>query len=295
MRKSFKKIGITARLGKPAIIDTLQNLYNFLRSAGCRIVIDQQISAAFPSTASSGLIDEPFGVDCDLIMVIGGDGSLLHAARFGIAHQVPLLGINHGRLGFLTDIHPSELTNDITAILNGQYVEEKRFLLNAELYSQQTQTHQQIAINDIVLKQGHTPHMLEFEIYIDKQFVCCEHADGIIVATPTGSTAYALSGGGPILHPHLDALVLIPMYSHTLSSRPIVVNGDSLIDILVTGNNQQTSYVRCDGEDLMPLTPQGKIQIKKHQQSLHLVHPSHYNYFQSLRTKLGWGKKMPSN
>ena len=295
MSKPFKKIGITGRLGKQAIWETLQNLYTIVHDMGCQIIVDQRIANVFHSMPSLTFADEQFGANCDLIMVVGGDGSLLHAARFGITHQVPLLGINHGRLGFLTDIRPNDLTHDITAILNGHYLEEQRFLLGAELYVQQTKIHSQIAINDVILKQGHSPHMLEFEIYVDKQFVCCEHADGIIVATPTGSTAYALSGGGPILHPQLDALVLMPMYSHTLSSRPIVVNGHSLIEILVTGNNAHTSYVRCDGEDLMPLPPQGKIEIKKRQQKLRLVHPNHYNYFQNLRTKLGWGKKMPSD
>jgi NAD+ kinase len=296
MAKPFKKIGITARLGKSAIIETLQKLYVILQNAGCHIIIDQNISEALPLNPAIQCIDESlFGANCDLIMVIGGDGTLLHAARFGMTHQVPLLGINHGRLGFLTDIHPDELTQDITAILNGQYIKEQRFLLDAALYVKKTKTHQQIALNDVVLKQGHSPHMLEFEIYVDQQFLCCEHADGIIISSPTGSTAYALSGGGPIVHPQLGAVVLMPMYSHTLSSRPIVVNSDSIIDILVTENNEHTAYVRCDGEDLIPLPPEGKIQVKKHPQPLRLVHPTHYNYFQSLRTKLGWGTKLPND
>lgn len=295
MSKSFKKIAITARLGKQAITDTLQKLYNILQEAGCIIEVDQNIAEAFRHFPSIHFVDDQFGANCDLIMVVGGDGSLLHAARYGIAHQVPLLGINHGRLGFLTDIRPDDLAEAITAILQGNYIIEQRFLLNAELYSTHTKMHEQIAINDVVLKQGHTPHMLEFEIYVDKQFVCSELADGIIVATPTGSTAYALSGGGPILHPELDALVLMPMFSHTLSSRPIVINGDNEVEIVITANNQHTTYVRCDGEELMSLPPEGRIRINKCKQKLRLVHPKQYNYFQNLRTKLGWGKKLPTD
>jgi len=228
----------------------------------------------------------------------------------------PVLGVNRGRLGFLADIHPGELYTKIGEILDGNYFEETRFLLtsfetgSSSLNDSQKKTtiphsaqeskrvskHQTKngiklgdALNDIVLLPGEFAHMIEFSVYVNDQFICTQRADGLIVTTPTGSTAYALSGGGPILHPALDAIALVPMFPHTLSSRPIVVAGNSRIEIVISKDNETSPRISCDGEARIPILPGHQVQIHKKAQELRLVHPMDYNYFQTLRTKLHWG------
>jgi NAD+ kinase len=203
-------------------------------------------------------------------------------------HHVPVLGINRGRLGFLTDINPNEIDNKVTEVLNGHYIEEKRFLLNVRIQAAKQKQTADIALNDVVLLPGDVAHMIEFSITINDQFVCNHRADGMIVATPTGSTAYALSGGGPILHPSLDALVLVPMFPHTLSARPIVVGAASVIQIKISDTNEKPPRLSCDGQKPIELPLGAIIEIQKNPQALRLIHPTDYNYFETLRLKLQW-------
>ena len=188
-----------------------------------------------------------------------------------------MLGINRGHLGFLTDINPKEL-HRISDVLNGNYTREERFLLKTSLG---------IALNDVVLLPGEA-QLIEFDIMINNQFVCQQRADGLIIATPTGSTAYALSGGGPILHPHLNAMVLVPMFPHTLSSRPIVIDSDAKIELIISEHKNKTANISCDGQQRIPVEPGTRITIEKHEKKLHLIHPDNYDYFATLREKLGW-------
>src|SRR3990167_904167 len=236
MTTQFKAIGIIARVRNPKIKETLKTLIDYLRNLNQVIIVDAETADTLKEMDLPTTPRDKLGKQCDLLIVIGGDGSLLHAAHAVIGQQVPVLGINRGSLGFLTDIHPTKLEK-IKMILEGDYILEKRFLLTATTELHDKSLGQGDALNEVALIHDTIPHMLEFEIYIDNQFVCSQHSDGLIIATPTGSTAYALSGGGPILHPTLDAIVLVPMFPHTLSNRPIVIDGNAQIRLVVTPNN----------------------------------------------------------
>jgi NAD+ kinase len=228
---------------------------------------------------------------CDLIVVVGGDGSMLNAGRLLAETQVPVLGINRGGLGFLTDIEPSKLEEKVDQVLTQKYKRAERFLLNCSVYHDDKKTNESSALNDVVLFPGEISRMIEFEVYVDKKFLYNQRSDGLIVSTPTGSTAYSLSAGGPILHPKLDALVLVPICPHTLSSRPIVINGSSKVDIIVSKLNQDSLQVSCDGQIQIPVNPGAVISIEKAKNSLQLLHPVDYDYYHILRTKLGWSSK----
>ncbi len=288
MQQRFQKIGLVGRYRSEHVIDTVQLVINYLKQRQLDVVLEKDTASVFDN---HNLLTYPvyeLGQHCDLIIVIGGDGSLLNAAKTAVKHDVPILGVNRGRLGFLTDIKPDNLEQEIAAVLDGHYKEEQRFLLSATLTHAGEITHQEDALNDVVLLPGDIPHMIEFEIHIDDDFMYCQWADGIIVTTPTGSTAYALSGGGPILHPSLNAIALVPMFPHTLSSRPIVVDSHREIRIVITTKNNTTPKVSCDGHARKTIQPSGEILIKRKPESLRLIHPKAYNYFENLRSKLGW-------
>ena len=276
------------RPGVPGVSDTLHALVEYLSTQTVSIQIEKNTKPLLSQHDFPIADQTTLATQCDLIVVVGGDGSLLSAANLALPHQIPVLGINRGRLGFLTDISPSALVK-VGAVIRGHYLSEQRLLVNAVIEDTPTQSHRP-ALNDVVLLPGDVAHMIEFNIFVNHEFVCRQRADGLIVATPTGSTAYALSGGGPILHPTLSALVLVPMFPHTLSSRPIVVDGNSTVTITICKSNETTPYVSCDGQDRIPVHPGGKITIKKCEQSLTLIHPSDYQYFHTLRKKLGWEK-----
>lgn len=201
----------------------------------------------------------------------------------------PLLGVNRGRLGFLTDITPEDIERKVADVLAGHYTSEKRFLLDMEVRRGDNIIAESDALNDVVLHPGKFIHMLQFEIWVDGVFVTSQRSDGVIVATPTGSTAYSLSGGGPILHPTLDAIVVVPMNPHTLSSRPIVVGGNSEILLLVGEHNRAEPMVTCDGHSHAELQTGDQIIIRKKPDLLELLHPLDYNFYERCRSKLGWG------
>jgi NAD+ kinase len=232
---------------------------------------------------------DAMGQVCDLVIVVGGDGSLLRGARALAKYGVPLLGVNRGRLGFLTDIIPEDIENKVEEVLAGNFKSEKRFLLDMEVKREGKVIATADALNDVVLHPGQFIHMLQFEISVDGVFVTSQRSDGVIVATPTGSTAYSLSGGGPILHPTLDAIVVVPMNPHTLSSRPIVVAGDSAISIVVGEHNRAEPMVTCDGHSHVDVQTGDEISIRKKAQLLELLHPLDYNFYERCRSKLGWG------
>lgn len=223
---TLPKIGLIARLRSLASADTVAQLFEFLSSQHYPIVTDSETATLLPQMTCPVFPKHEFGKQCDIAIVIGGDGSILNAAHILVEHDIPLVGIHRGRLGFLTDIPPADdMQAKVLAILQGHYIEEYRFMLEAAICSPKGDVFHTMALNELVLLPGELAHMIEFEIYINQQLVCHQRADGQIIATPTGSTAYALSGGGPILHPALEAIVLVPMFSHTLTARPIVVIG----------------------------------------------------------------------
>lgn len=291
MTSQFKSIGIYGRVRNPGVIETLKVVINYLRSLNQEILVDSETAAALNDSSLLTISREDLSKRCKLLIVVGGDGSLLHAAHNVVDNEIPVLGVNRGRLGFLTDIHPTELEK-IKSILEGSYILEKRFLLTATVEYHGNVLGQSNALNEVALIPDSVPHMNEFEIYIDDQFVCSQDSDGLIVATPTGSTAYALSGGGPILHPKLDALVIVPMFPHTLSIRPIVIEGNHRITIIITPNNTTTPRLTCDSQAFIETPPGSCIKISKKPQLLHLIHPIDYDYYETLRSKLHWGHKL---
>lgn len=283
----FRKVALLGRQRVEGIEETLLAVKDYLLNYPIEVVLEPDTAELIPNANIPICPKELLCKSCDLIIVVGGDGSLLNAAHIAVEYELPVLGINRGRLGFLTDIRPDELSK-IDDVLSCKYMEEQRFLLEATITHPNGKTKNAIALNDVVLLPGNIAHMIEFEVHINHQMICHQRADGIIVATPTGSTAYALSGGGPILHPQLDAVVLVPMFPHTLSSRPIVVKADSVISIVLSTSIEASPRVSCDGQERIPLEPGGIITIKKKQKKLRLIHPLDYNYFQTLREKLGW-------
>lgn len=291
MRKAFDTVGIIGRVRTQGVKETLSALISFLSSMQQAFVIEAETAESLEDVYAPIVTREELGSHCDLVIVVGGDGSLLNATHAVVNHDIPVLGINRGSLGFLTDILPSELEK-IQAILEGAYTLEKRFLLTAKLEIDGKVESEMDALNEVAMIPDIVPHMLEFEIYINDQFVCSQNSDGLIIATPTGSTAYALSGGGPILHPQLDAIVLVPMFPHTLSSRPVVVEGNSTIKLVVSPKNAASPRINCDGQPFGSAPPNSHIIIEKKPQALFLVHPLDYHYFETLRSKLHWGKEL---
>lgn len=280
MNTHFKNIALMGRTGKN-IADTLNAVSAFLEAQMLTVYVEEKTASMMEKTHFSLFSENDIPNIIDLMIVVGGDGSLLNAAHCALPQNIPVLGINRGRLGFLTDIHPNELTK-IGDVLAGKYRSENRFLLTVN-----SEEHLGIALNDVVLSPGEA-QLIEFDIIINNQFVCQQRADGLIISTPTGSTAYALSGGGPILHPNLNAIVLVPMFPHTLSNRPIVVDGDAKIELMIHKNNSISPFLSCDGQHRISIKPGSKITIQKHEKKLSLIHPENYNYFTTLREKLGW-------
>ena len=289
-QEKFRNIGLIARSESEQALYSLRQLIHFLDGRGCTIMLDSAITPSLPDMGLQAASPAQMGESCDLVIVVGGDGSLLGAARTLSRFKVPVLGVNRGHLGFLTDILPSEIESRVGQVLDGDYTSEKRFLLDMEVRRGKTVVGEGCALNDVVLLSGDNVHMLDFELSIDGLFVYNQRSDGLIVSTPTGSTAYALSGGGPIMHPKLDAMVLVPLNPHTLTSRPLVVAGDSEIKIRVTAEKVQP-LASCDGTEGVRLQVDDVIVVRKRPHNLHLIHPPGHDFYQSCRSKLGWSSR----
>lgn len=284
--EAFRNIGLMGRPGNTAVADTLEQLHQFLSASGRHVIYDDDTAKLIKRSDVQVCSKTLLGEACDLIIVVGGDGSLLHAGRILARSNKPVLGVNRGRLGFLTDVSPSDIECQVGAVLEGRYTEEKRFLLASHVVRNGHQEAEMLALNDVILHTGTTVHMIEFELYIEGQFVYRLRSDGLIVCTPTGSTAYALSGGGPILHPKLDAIGLVPMHPHRLNSRPIVVDGSSEIKLLVLSDIPPR--VSCDGQAGATLQAGDWVYVRKHPFKLRLLHPPGHDFYAACRTKLGW-------
>lgn len=264
--------------------DDLIGLSQHLTAQGYHLVVEALTAkhaniAAFPSIEVDGLVKQ-----VDVIIVMGGDGTMLSVARSLGDNQVPLIGINRGRFGFLTDLRTEDMLQAIDAILQGEYQAESRMLLSAELQrGAQTMAMGQ-ALNDVVMKSS--VRLIELEVHIDQQFVYRQRSDGLIISTPTGTTAYALSAGGPILHANLEAIALVPICPHTLSNRPIAVKSDSHIQVKLL--HCQQAQLSMDGQAKLELQAGDELRVQRSQHAVTLLHPKDYCYFERLRNKLHW-------
>jgi NAD+ kinase len=289
MELKFKKIGVFAKPSAPNVAETIVELLTYLKSLKATVGIDSTIGKALKLSQEDCYEAEELVKSHDLLIVVGGDGSLLSAARWAVEHDKPVLGINRGRLGFLTDINPQAMSTQLNSILSGEYLKERRFLLEANLIRQGELLQGGTALNDVVLFSGKIARMIEFEVWIDGEFVYRQRSDGLITSTPTGSTAYSLSGGGPVMYPTLDALVLVPMHPHTLSNRPIVVKGSSHIELRISPSTDHLPHVSCDGQISLSTEVGDYVSIKRYEKSLTLIHPKDHSFYSILRNKLGWG------
>lgn len=291
---NFKTIGIIGKQGEaPKVWETLDRLVRCLRASRREVFFDDVSGAkvAAPKECIVGLRE--MGRCCSLAIVVGGDGTLLHAARAMAEFQVPLVGINLGRLGFLVDVLPQEIETRIEQILAGEYQEEPRHMLEARISGEEPGEDYCLALNEVVLHRRNPARVIELETYIEGVFVNAQRSDGVIVATPTGSTAYSLSGGGPLLHPTLDALAVVPICPHTLSNRPLVVSGESHIEIRIGEQDQDQVKVTCDGLTASHPESPTRVFIDKAPWPARLLYPKGHDHYKILRAKLGWGGRLP--
>lgn len=290
MDTNIKTIGLIVKNSEQTVVDTFERLHKYLTAQKYSVLLDQSVGSLLKS---DDLISrEELGQQSQLVIVIGGDGTLLSAARSLADFNTPILGINLGRLGFLVDVSPHDMLDVIEQVLVGNYKDERRFLLEAKVIRGDNEVANSTAFNDIVVHIRDVARMIDFSTYIDGVFVNEQRADGLVISTPTGSTAYALSSGGPLIHPSLEAMMLVPICPHTLSNRPIVIGSDSKIEIVINENNRSTPQVSWDGQSNFDLKPGDKIQIERKSNDVHLIHPEFYDYFQILRAKLRWSEQL---
>jgi len=291
MSSPFQTIGLIAKSGAPAVAHTLTKLISDLRQRELRVVLDESAAVYFQRPDEAVLNRWELAKGCDLAIVVGGDGTLLNAARSLAEADVAVLGVNLGRLGFLADVSPDEMHERLDEILAGQYEEEHRSLLHASVLRDGRTVSESDALNDVVIHKWDIARMIEVDTTIDGRFLNSLRADGLIVSTPTGSTAYALSGGGPILDPALQALVLVPICPHTLSNRPIVVSDQVEIEIVLHGDNSTEAQITCDGQMNFELASGDQVRIKRKDHDLRLIHPRNHDHFDIMRKKLRWAEQ----
>lgn len=285
----FKSIGLIGKYEDPLAGEPLQAISEYLHGKDMEVFLDASTAAVWQGHDLNILSREKLGERCDLIIVTGGDGTLLNAARSLAKYDVALLGINLGRLGFLTDISPDNLQSSLDAILDGHYEEDKRFLLQSSILRDGELIGENEAFNDVVVHKLDVARMIEVRLHVNGSYVNNMRSDGLIVSTPTGSTAYAMSGGGPLLVPCLDAIVLVPICPHTMSNRPIVIDSDSVIEIELVGHPTAVAQATSDGQITQSLKHGDKVRVRRYEHSVRLLHPVDHDHFQILRAKLNWG------
>ena len=286
----FKRIGIVANQTREGASATLRQTVALLRRQDVDFVIASDVLHSLDLPGITCVPEEQVSVGRDLVIAIGGDGTMLRSGKTAFLNDVPLLGINLGRLGFLTDISPPQLESALEAILNGQFEDDKRTVLSCEIVRKGRVIASAPGLNDIVIQKWNTARLITLDTSVDGQFVHSQRSDGMIVSTPTGSTAYALSGGGPIVHPELSVVVLVPICPHSLTNRPIIITDNAQIDVTVSTDTPGQAQVTCDGERLAEVDPGDVIRICKHPKRLRLIHPAGHDHFATLRAKLHWGR-----
>ncbi len=292
MAQHYKTIGLIGKPNHDGASATIQTLHKYLLANKYQVIVEASVAQSLDiKKMKTGTLTD-IGELADLAIVIGGDGYMLGAARVLACFDIGVIGVNRGNLGFLTDLSPSEIIEPLEQILAGKSRSEQRFIIEAEVYRHGKLKSSNSAVNEAVLHAGKVASMIEFEVYIDGIFMFSQRSDGLIISTPTGSTAYSMSAGGPILTPNLNALSLVPMFPHTLTSRPIVVDGNSEIKLILANDNHENLQVSCDGHVILTVMPGDEVIIKKSECSIRLIHPLDHDYFNVLRNKLSWGNKL---
>ena len=286
----FNRIGLVGRLQRPHVVETLNSVLAILRQMGRSVMVERD-TRMLMSGSDFKLIDRSELVGCDLVIVVGGDGSILGVAREVAQASVPVLGVNRGGLGFLADISPEQIRCGIGSVLSGDYRSEVHFLLEHSVIRNGAIMHRSPALNDVVVHSGASSRMLELRLHIDGEYVYQQRSDGIIVSSPTGSTAYALSAGGPIMHPRLDAIAIVPMFPHTLTARTLVVSAESEICIEAKSDFGPPK-VSADSQIEFLLEADDRVSIRKYEHGLNLIYPSAHNFYEACRSKLDWGSRL---
>ncbi|WP_107857629.1 NAD(+) kinase [Neisseria subflava] len=295
MKSPFKNIGIVTRPNTLEIQDTVHTLVSFLRENGFTIYLDELSveehcvyiqDSAYCETVNKAQL----GKYCDLVVVLGGDGTFLSAAREVAPRAVPIIGINQGHLGFLTQISRDTMVEGIRPVLEGKYLPEERILIEASIIRDGETIERALALNDTVLSRGGAGQMIEFEVFINQEFVYTQRSDGLIISTPTGSTAYALAAGGPIMQAGLHAFTLVPICPQSMTNRPIAIPDTSVIEILITKSGDARAHF--DGQSHIDVQNFDRIIIRRYHNPLRVLHPTDYQYFKTLRQKLHWGEQL---
>jgi len=289
MKPAFKTVALVGKYRSQEVAEPLLELGGFLESRQIKVMLDELTASQINTGKYSALPLDELGEAADLAIVIGGDGTMLNIARALAPYDVPLVGVNQGRLGFLTDISTSTMVKTIGAMLDGDYVTEDRMLLDSRVYRGTEKLFEALAFNDVVVSKGTKGGMIELDFRIEGEFIHRQRADGLIVATPTGSTAYALSSGGPIVHPSLSVMAVVPVSPHTLSNRPIVIRGDSKVEIVVRDAADPRVYM--DSHSSFDLREGDMVQVRRYPHPLNLLHPAGHSYYRMLREKLNWNRE----
>lgn len=287
MSPHFKSITLIGKYMDPQMREYMQMLAQFLTGRGASVMVEAMTAEKLEITDVETVAIDAVSEKSDLVIVLGGDGTMLYAARALLDYSIPLIGVNRGRLGFLTDISTDHMLDDLGRILDGEFTLEQRMILGASIVRDGRVVSQGRALNDVVVSKGVTARLIELGLTIDDEFVHCQRSDGLILATPTGTTAYALSAGGPLLHPRLEAFALVPICPHTLSNRPFAVNSSSTIEITVT--RADDARVHFDGQLHAELDCGDKVVVRRLPQSVTLLHPKNHSHYALLREKLHWG------
>jgi NAD+ kinase len=287
MSSAFRRVALIGKLNSPEIASSLGALRDIVVARGAEVMVEQETAALFDGSVPSKSYDE-IGASADLAIVVGGDGTMLSAARSLVRHKTPLAGINQGRVGFMTDIALSDMSSAIGAILEGRYSIEGRSLIEAEIRRGDRSLLKTLALNEAVVGKGSQGRLIEFALYLDGEYVYTLRADGMIVATATGSTAYALSAQGPILHPSVPAFALVPLNPHTLSARPVSVSDRSVIEIKLL--RALDARAHFDGFALTDLAEGDRLVLRRSADAIRFIHPPGYSYFVMLREKLRWSE-----
>jgi NAD+ kinase len=290
MKFPFQTVALIGKHKAPEIAEPLLRLAAFLTGQGVKVVVDSLTAEHLKDSPYPTLTLDEIGCAVDLAIVMGGDGTMLNIARTLSPCGVPMVGVNQGRLGFLTDLTLDNMQEKLAAILAGKFIVEERLLIAARVLRGEEEVFRALAFNEVVVHRSHISSLVEFEVRIDGEYLYNQRADGLIVATPTGSTAYALSAGAPILHPSLNVLELVPICPHTLSNRPIVVNGSSVLEILM--HRSGDIRVRFDSHTQFDLQLHDKIVVTSHPQRACLLHPEGHSYYHTLREKLLWNQTL---
>ena len=285
----FKTVGVFGKFKDTSVEEPLKKLTQHLENKGIKVKLGYTTAAEITRELPQELLHDNVFLDIDLAIVIGGDGTLLHVARRMAESNIPVAGVNLGRLGFLTDIPQSDMLSEIDEILNGNFNIEERLMLDVEVIRDGSVLYQEIALNDVVIGRHSLEKLISWEAHINGQFVTSARSDGVILSTPTGSTAYALSAGGAIMHPGTDVISMVPVSPHTLSNRPITLPADSVVEITIKNRAKNSAHVSSDGLIGCTLLGDETIKITRSKHSANLVHTKNYNYFAMLRAKLGWG------